>query len=402
MNLSIDPDDQAYRAKFLNWLSENIPSEGTSAEDETYDDWRAQADIFREFQRKLFDAGYAGIHWSKEYGGQGGTLMQHIIVTEELSANYPWKMFDGLSVGLVAPTLLSRGTEEQKKEFIPKILSGEHIWCQGFSEPNAGSDLANLSTSAVRIGDRYVVNGQKVWTSIGHLADFCILVVRTDPTVGKHKGLSYLLVDMKSPGVTVRPIKQITGEAEYNEIFFDDVEVPVDRLVGKENEGWLIAITTLMFERIMNEISIVPKLQQTLDRLIDLASNTSRYSQPMIKDPVYRQKIALLQVDLEVMRLNQYRNLATLLKGEMPGPEGSIGKIFWSELNQRMQETAMEIMGPYSQLLKGSKYAEDNGKWTFDFLRARGNTIEGGTTEIQKNIIGERVLGLPKDTVRRN
>lgn len=402
MNLSMDPDDQAYRAKFLNWLSENIPSEGTLAEVETSDDWCAQAEIFRKFQRKLFAAGYAGIHWSKEYGGQSGTLMQHIIVTEELSANYPWKMFDGLSVGLVAPTLLSRGTEEQKKEFIPKILSGEHIWCQGFSEPNAGSDLANLSTSAVRIGERYVVNGQKVWTSIGHLADFCILVVRTDPTVGKHKGLSYLLVDMKSPGVTVRPIKQITGEAEYNEIFFDNVEVPFDRLVGKENEGWLIAITTLMFERIMNEISILPKLQQTLDRLIDLASNTTRNGQPMIKDPVYRQKIALLQVDLEVMRLNQYRNLATLLKGEMPGPEGSIGKIFWSELNQRMQETAMEIMGPYSQLLKGSKYAEDNGKWTFDFLRARGNTIEGGTTEIQKNIIGERVLGLPKDTVRRN
>lgn len=402
MNLTMNPDDQAYRAKFLNWLSENIPSEGTSAEDETSDDWYAQAEIFRKFQRKLFDAGYAGIHWSTEYGGQNGTLMQHIIVTEELSANYPWKMFDGLSVGLVAPTLLSRGTEEQKKEFIPKILSGEHIWCQGFSEPNAGSDLANLSTSAVRIGERYVVNGQKVWTSIGHLADFCILVVRTDPTVGKHKGLSYLLVDMKSPGVTVRPIKQITGEAEYNEIFFDNVEVPFDRLVGKENEGWLIAITTLMFERIMNEISILPKLQQTLDRLIDLASNTTRNGQPMIKDPVYRQKIALLQVDLEVMRMNQYRNLATLLKGEMPGPEGSIGKIFWSELNQRMQETAMEIMGPYSQLLKGSKYAEDNGKWTFDFLRARGNTIEGGTTEIQKNIIGERVLGLPKDTVRRN
>lgn len=402
MNLTMSPDDQAYRAKFLNWLSENIPSEVALSNDDTPEDWYAEVKIFQKFQRKLFDAGYAGIHWSKEYGGQSGTLMQHIIVTEELSANYPLKMFDGISVGLVAPTLLSRGTEEQKKEFIPKILSGEHIWCQGFSEPNAGSDLANLSTSAVLRGERYIVNGQKVWTSIGHLADFCILVVRTDPTVGKHKGLSYLLVDMKSPGVTVRPIKQITGEAEYNEIFFDNVEVPLDRLVGKENEGWLIAITTLMFERIMNEISILPKLQKTLDRLIDLANITIRNGQPILKDPVYRQKIALLQVDLEVMRLNQYRNLSTLLKGEMPGPEGSIGKIFWSELNQRMQETALEIMGPYSQLRKGSKFAKDNGKWIFDFLRARGNTIEGGTTEIQKNIIGERVLGLPKDAVRRN
>ncbi|MBC2721512.1 MAG: acyl-CoA dehydrogenase family protein [Desulfosporosinus sp.] len=348
MNLTMSPDDQMYRAKFLNWLKENIPTEVAWAEEDISEDWQTQAEIFRNFQRKLFDAGYAGIHWPKEYGGQSGTLMQHIIVTEELSANYPWKMFDSLSVGLVAPTLLSRGTEEQKREFIPKILSGEHIWCQGFSEPNAGSDLANLSTSAVRMGDRYIVNGQKVWTSIGHLADYCILVVRTDPKASKHKGLSYLLVDMKSPGVTVRPIKQITGEAEYNELFFDNVEVPLDRLVGKENEGWLIAITTLMFERIMNEVSILPKLQKSLDRLIDLASNTIRNGQVIIKNPVYRQKIALLQVDVEVMRLNQYRNLATLLKGEMPGPEGSIGKIFWSELNQRMQETALANFDPLS------------------------------------------------------
>ena len=401
MNFTMSPEDQAYRAKFLNWLRENIPAEAASLADDLQEDWQAQAKIFRKFQRKLYDAGYAGIHWAKEYGGQGGSLMQHIIVTEEISSNYPLKMLDTLSVGLVASTLLSRGTEAQKKEFIPKILSGEHIWCQGFSEPNAGSDLANLSTSAVRTGDRYLVNGQKVWTSIGHLADFCIVVVRTDSTVGKHKGLSYLLVDMKSPGVTVRPIKQITGEPEYNELFFDKLRFPSIDSWAK-NEGWLIAITTLMFERIMNEITILPKLQKSLDNLIQLAKTTVRNGRPIIKNPVYRQKLALLQVDLEVMRLNQYRNLSTLLKGEMPGPEGSIGKIFWSELNQRMQETALEIMGPYSQLMKGSKFAKDNGKWGFDFLRARGNTIEGGTTEIQKNIIGERVLGLPKDAVRRN
>jgi len=310
----MSPEDQAYRAKFLNWLRENIPAEAASLADDLQEDWQAQAKIFRKFQRKLYDAGYAGIHWAKEYGGQGGSLMQHIIVTEEISSNYPLKMLDTLSVGLVASTLLSRGTEAQKKEFIPKILSGEHIWCQGFSEPNAGSDLANLSTSAVRTGDRYLVNGQKVWTSIGHLADFCIVVVRTDSTVGKHKGLSYLLVDMKSPGVTVRPIKQITGEPEYNELFFDNVEVPIDRLVGKENEGWLIAITTLMFERIMNEITILPKLQKSLDNLIQLAKTTVRNGRPIIKNPVYRQKLALLQVDLEVMRLNQYRNLSTLIQ----------------------------------------------------------------------------------------
>lgn len=400
MQLSMSPEEQAYKEQFLFWLKENLPPEFASPDYEPPADWHEQAKIFRSMQRKLFEAGYAGINWPKEYGGQGGTLMQHIIVTEALSANYPLKMFDSLSVGLVAPTLLARGTEEQKKEFIPKILSGEHIWCQGFSEPNAGSDLANLTTSAVRKGDHYIVNGQKVWTSLAHVADFAVLVVRTDPTVKKHKGLSYLLVDMKSPGVTVRPIKQITGEAEYNEMFFDNVKVPVERRVGKENEGWLIAITTLMFERIMNEIRILPKFQKTLEGMIDLARNTPRAGRPLIKDPVVRQKIARLQVDLEVMRLNQYRNLSTLLKGEMPGPEGSIGKIYWSELNQRLQATALEIMGPYAQLTQGSSWAKDNGKWVYDFLRSKGNTIEGGTTEIQKNIIGERVLGLPKDAVR--
>ncbi len=400
MDLSISPADQAYRSKFRGWLNENLPTEFAKPDYMSLDDWNGKARTFREVQLKLFAAGYTGVHWPTEYGGQGGTLMQHIIVTEELSASHPLRFIDGLSMGLVAPTLLSRGTEAQKKEFIPKLLSGEHIWCQGFSEPNAGSDLANVKTSAVRDGDKYIVNGQKVWNTIAHIADYCVVVVRTNPNVPKHKGLSYLLIDMKSPGVIVRPIKQITEDAEYNEIYFDNVEVPADRLVGQENEGWNIAITTLMFERIMGDISTVPVFQKGLNNIIRLASNTLRKGKPIIKDPIYRQKLARLQVDLEVMRTNMYRNLSTLLKGEMPGPEGSIGKIFWSEFNQRLQETALEIMGPYGQLMKGSKWAKDDGRFAFEFLRARGNTIEGGTTEVQKNIIGERVLGLPKDSAR--
>lgn len=400
MDMTISQADRDYRSKLIEWLNENLPPEFAEPDYEPPADWNAKAKIYRQVQRKLYEAGYAGVNWPKKYGGQDGSLMQHIITTEELSVRHPLKSVEVVTVGMAGPTLLSRGTEAQKQEFIPKMLSGEHIWCQGFSEPNAGSDLAGLKTAAVRKGDRYIVDGQKVWTSMGHVADFCILVVRTDPNVAKHKGLSYLLVDMKSPGVTVRPIQQITGDSEFNETFFDNVEVPVERLVGKENEGWKIAITTLMFERIMADVSTVPRYQKNLDGLIRLAGNTPRNGRPILKDPVFRQKLAKLQVDMEVMRMNMYRNISTLLKGEMPGPEGSIGKLFWSELNQRMTEAAMELMGPYGQLTKGSKWAKDKGQWVFEFLRARANTIEGGTSEIQRNIIGERVLGLPKDSAR--
>ena len=302
--------------------------------------------------------------------------------------------------GMAVPVLFTCGTEEQKKKYLPKILDGTHIWCQGFSEPDAGSDVANVSTMAIKEGDRYIVNGQKVWTSAAHMSDYCLLLVRTDPDSAKHKGLSYLLVDMKAPGVDVRPMTQITGESEFNEIFFDNVEVPVDMLLGQEGMGWQIAITTLMFERVMGDVVIGAAYEKNMERMLDMAANTKRSGRPVIEDPVYRQQLAQSYIEIMALKNHGLRNFSQQLKGGIPGPEGSIGKLLWSEPNQRLSEAALGMQGPNSQVTTGSPWAIDDGLWQYAYLRSKGNTIEAGTSEIQRNIIGERVLGLPKDMSR--
>jgi alkylation response protein AidB-like acyl-CoA dehydrogenase len=301
---------------------------------------------------------------------------------------------------MAVPVLFTCGTEEQKKKFLPKILDGTHIWCQGFSEPDAGSDVANVSTMAIKEGDRYIVNGQKVWTSAAHMSDYCLLLVRSDPDSAKHKGLSYLLVDIKAPGVDVRPMTQITGESEFNEIFFDNVEVPVDMLLGQENMGWQIAITTLMFERVMGDVVIGAAYEKNMERMLDMAANTKRSGRPVIEDPVYRQQLAQSFIEIMALKNHGLRNFSQQLKGGIPGPEGSIGKLLWSEPNQRLSEAALGMQGPGSQVTTGSPWAVDDGLWQYAYLRSKGNTIEAGTSEIQRNIIGERVLGLPKDMSR--
>jgi alkylation response protein AidB-like acyl-CoA dehydrogenase len=260
--------------------------------------------------------------------------------------------------------------------------------------------LANLGARADKDGDTYVINGQKTWSSFAHIADWCILLARTDASLAKHRGLSYFLLDMKRPGVEVRPIMNIAGDAEFNEIFLEDVRVPEAMRVGKEGDGWKVALTTLGHERYLGEVAMASTFRKEYDELVDLARKMKKDGKPTSKDPLFRQKLAQCYIELAVMRYNGYRNMSRLAKGDMPGPEGSIGKLFWSELHQRMTEVAMDIMGPYHQLTVGSKYVLDNGKWEFHFLRAKGNTIEQGTSEIQKTIIGERVLGLPKDSAR--
>jgi alkylation response protein AidB-like acyl-CoA dehydrogenase len=283
------------------------------------------------------------------------------------------------------------GTAEQQKRHLQKILTAEELWCQGFSEPNAGSDLANLQTRAVLDGDHFVVNGQKVWTSMGHVADWCFLLVRTDSSGAKHKGISFLLVDMKTPGITVRPLRQITGEAEFNETFFDNVRVPRDNLVGKLHEGWSVAITTLAYERDLLTFIRHISLRNALHRLVKLAQQRGRNT-----DPVLRQKIAELWIGEQALQLNGYRSLTKILRGGAPGPEGSTSKLFWSHLDQELALTATQVIGPYSQIAGGA-WAPDDGQWQFYELLARASGIRAGTTEILKNILGERVLGLPKD-----
>lgn len=399
MEFKLTPEEEAYRQKLRDWLKDNLPEGYGTSSWKLPETWEEKAKWFRIWHKKLFDAGYAAITWPKKYGGQEGTEMQHFIVTEELGKLDVVDHLNAIGFGMAGPTIFVCGTEKQKEYYLPRLFNGEHIWCQGFSEPNAGSDLAALTTRAVRDGDDYVINGQKVWTSMAHIADYCILVVRTNTQVPKHKGLSYFIVPMKTPGITVRPLRQITGESEFNEVYFDDTRIPREHMVGEENQGWQIAITTLMYER--SGAATYAPFRRSVDELMDMAKKTYYRGNIASKDPIIRQKLAQFFIEVEIMKYNSYRSLTKQLRGEVPGPEGSIGKLYWSEFNKRMQEFAMEIQGPYHQILKGSEHAIDDGKWQHGFLRSRANTIEAGTSEIVKNIIGERVLGLPKDAARQ-
>jgi alkylation response protein AidB-like acyl-CoA dehydrogenase len=344
----------------------------------------------------MYEAGWTGIHWPKEYGGRGASLIQQTVFIQEMARAGAPPLINVLGLSLLGPTLIAYGTEAQKQRFLSNILSADEIWCQGYSEPNAGSDLAALRTEAVLDGNHFVVNGQKTWTSFGHYADWCFAVVRTDPDLPKHKGLTYMLVDMHSPGVSVRPLKQMTGESEFNDVIFQDVRVPLDNVVGKVNGGWEIAIATLMFERGTLGASLQITFKRQIERLIELSRTIRRNGSAASDDPIIRQKLAQIYTEIEVFRLNQMRTLTRMNKTGVPGAEGSIQKIFWSEMNQRMQQVAMEILGPYGQLTNESEYAIDHGQWAHAYLRSRGNTIEAGTSEIQRNIIGHFVLGLPK------
>jgi alkylation response protein AidB-like acyl-CoA dehydrogenase len=395
MDFTLTPEQEAFRDGVRSWLKANIP-----------DDWtkfglsevpRPEAyDFLRRWQRTLYDAGFVGLTWPKEYGGQGLTFLEEMILNQEMALQKAPPMLNVLGVGMAGPTIIAYGTEEQKKRYPAKILSCEEIWCQGYSEPNAGSDLASLQTRAVKDGDHWIVNGQKVWTSLAHIADWMMLLARTDPDAAKHKGITYFLLDMKTPGVTVKPLRQLTGDAEFNEVFFDNVRVHESCVLGGVNNGWAVGLTTLMYERLALGFGLQVRLRISVDQLIDMARRMEKNGRTLTKDPVMRQKLAQLWIDTESLKYTGARAVTRLLRGELPGPEASTGKMMWVETHQRLQELAMEIQGPYSQLARGSAPAVDNGVWQYSFLRSRANSIEGGTTEVQKNIIGERVLGLPK------
>ena len=401
MDFRLTPEQEAFREEFVSWLEKNLPNDWDPSRYRNYDSQEEWGRAYQNFQRRLFDGGYTAMHYAKEYGGQGKTLMDEVIVSQALFSTCPELRIPGVVThGMVVPTIFTCGNEEQKREFLPKILDGTHIWCQGFSEPDAGSDMANVSTQAVRENDHYIINGQKVWTSFAHLADYCIMLVRTDPNVARHKGLSYFLLDMKSHGVEVRPMTQITGEAEFNELFFDDVRVPEEMRVGEEGQGWQIAITTLMFERVLGDAIMGAAYETNVQKMIEMASQTKRSGIPVIEDPIFRQQLAQAYIEVMVLKYHGLRSLSNQLKTKIPGPEGSIGKLLWSEPNQRITEAAIGMQGPNSQIMGGSPWTIQDGYWQYSFLRAKGNTIEAGSSEILRNIIGERVLGLPKDVSR--
>jgi alkylation response protein AidB-like acyl-CoA dehydrogenase len=391
MDLNLTPNEQKFRDEFRKWLEQNAPPLWTGVGSTSSEGNGAYIVYLRDWQRRLYEDGWAGISWPKEYGGRGATLMEQAIFQAELArANTP-PLIGTIGLSLVGPTIIAMGTNEQKSRYLSPILSGEEIWCQGFSEPNAGSDLAALGTRAVREGDDFIVNGQKIWTSFAQMADWCLLLVRTDTAAPKHKGITCLLVDMKSQGVSVRPLRQMPGDEGFNEVFFSNVRVGASQVLGQVNGGWTTAITALMNERANLGTGAQVVFKRNLNALIALARKTERNGKPASDDPLVRQKLAQAYIELEILRLNTNRALTSLSKNGVPGPEGSTQKLYWSEMNQRTQQIAQEILGPYGQLKNF-----DSGRWEYGYLRARGNTIEAGTSEIQRNIIAERVLGLPK------
>jgi alkylation response protein AidB-like acyl-CoA dehydrogenase len=396
MDFKLSPEQEAFRDEVRAWLRANLPPDWASRP--TTDIPRAEMYEFgRMWQRKMYEAGLLGLTWPKEYGGRGLTWLDELIFHQELTLHKAPPPLNILGIGMAGPTIIAYGTEAQKKRYLQKILTGEEIWCQGYSEPNAGSDLASLQTRAVRDGDHFVINGQKAWTSLAHIADWMMLLARTDANAPKHKGITYFLLDMHLPGVTVRPLRQITGDAEFNEVFFENVRVPAANVLGELHQGWRVGITTLMYERLALGFGLQARFQIALDATLGLAKRMHRNGGPAARDPVMRQKLAQLVIDNAVFKYTAARAITKLLKGEIPGAEASVGKVWWCDRHQALQEVAQELLGIHGQIGRGSPWAVDDGIWQYSFLRSRGNSIEGGTTEIQRNIIGERVLGLPKD-----
>ena len=394
MDFKYSDEDEAFRREFRGWLEANMPRDWRDDGELSDPDTKSEFERRRAWHRKLYDGGWMCIHWPREFGGRGASMMQQFIYHQELDRAKAPPVVNFQGIARVGPTLMQWGTPEQKARFIPKIPSAEEIWCQGLSEPNHGSDLAAVETRAVDNGDHFVVNGSKVWTSNAHHADFSTLLCRSDTAAPKHRGLSYLLVDLKTPGVTIRPLVQITGESGFNQVYFEDVIVPKSNLVGQENQGWQVAITNMMFERTIHggRTDMMVEVRQ----LGELARQVERNGHPAIEDGYVRERIAAFACEAEGLKYTSLRQLTRQLRGLPPGPEGSVMKLGTTELNLRIQKFAMELLGPYSQFEYRAPGSIDRGKWSHRMLAARRGTIAAGTNEIQHNIIGERVLGLPK------
>src|SRR3954447_14167412 len=407
MDLSYPAEAEQYRKEVRGWLEENLPAGWF---DDGFEMSAEERAAFNEqWPRKLYEGGWICATWPKEYGGKGLTTMEGVVVAEEFARARAPMRADFFGDTLVGPTLLQWGTEEQKREFLPKILRGETRWCQGFSEPNSGSDLASLKTSAVLDGDEWIINGQKVWTTGGHHADYCFLLTRTDPDAPKHKGISYLLVPMRQPGVEVRGIVQPDGTAEFCEVFFDDARCPKDNVVGGVNNGWKVANSTLAFERGMSATTGYRRFEEEWKLMVAAARERG-----VIGDPDIRQRLAQYYTKVQILRTNGLRSLSTTLmdkKDPSIGALGALNKMFWSEMHKAAMELALDIYGAESLLIDSGPEA---GSWPgamrdkrrdgypvspmmSSFFFSRSETIWGGTSQIQRNIVGERVLGLPKE-----
>ena len=402
MNPSYSAEAESYRSEVQAFLAKHLPKDWKgigSLEGEAYEKF------VKQWRSTIAGAGFLAPGWPKEYGGGGLSALEQVIVAEEFArAGVPTgTQNDVFGIQMLGNTLLLFGTEEQKRHYLPRIISGDDIWCQGYSEPNAGSDLSNVGLKAVLDGDEWVLNGQKIWTSSGHLADHIFTLARTDADAPKHKGISFILVDMRQPGIEVRPIKMISGEKEFNEVFYTDVRVPKENVVGGVNNGWAVAMGLLGFERGEAAATAPIRFQGELDRLLAMAVERGKS-----KDARTRQRLADAHIKVQVMRYLGMRTLTKFLGGHHPGPESAIFKVYWSEYHRRLTELAVEILGmdalaPTGRRSTSAFQTDDTGapnssnSWVMTFLHARAGTIYAGSSEIQRNILGEMVLGLPKE-----
>ena len=398
MDFRDKPEEAAFRHEVRQFLKDELPdrfrgvgvSEGLGR-----NDVRSRFGELKEWRTKLADKGWIAPAWPQEYGGAGFSVMQQFIMNEEFAENRAPQV-GGMGTSMIGPTLIVHGSEEQKQEHLSRILSGEVQWCQGFSEPESGSDLASLQTRAVRDGDDYVISGQKIWTSGAQYSHWMFMLARTDPEAPKHKGISYFMLDMKSPGVTVRPLVNMAGSAAFNEVFFDNVRVPAKNLVGEENRGWYIGVTTLDFER--SSIGSAVGLRLQVEGLITFAREHTKDRQSNLDgQPALRYELADRLVEANVARLLSYRVVTMQNKGLVPNHEASMTKLYASELNQRIARTAIKVTGLYGQLMPGSEWAAAKGRYGSSYVQTLASTIAGGTSEVQRGIIATRGLGLPRD-----
>jgi alkylation response protein AidB-like acyl-CoA dehydrogenase len=391
MDLTPTEAERALRDECRAWLREHLPWEYGQGLPPRFDDLADEVAFGREWQAELAAGRWVGVAWPEEYGGRDAGPVGHYIVTEELARARAPELVGRIGVNLVGPTILARGTPEQQAQWLPKILSAQELWCQLFSEPDAGSDLASLTTRATRTEGGWLLNGQKVWTSYAQFADWGVCLARTDPDAPKNQGISYLVVDMRDPGVEVRPLHQITDECDFNEVFFSDVFVPEDRIIGPEHEGWQVANQTLTHERGVNPRQLVVHTQ-LVEELLRLANDNGSFD-----DHRRAQRLAEAFVEVQIFRLHNWRSISRTAKGEAPGPVGTINKVWWSEMSKRLHDTAMTVLGPAAPLWRGASDNPGEGAWQRSWLYYQASSIWAGTNEIQRNLIGERALGLPRE-----
>jgi len=387
VDFNFPEESEIFRREFRSWLEANLDERFLASASSGLEIMPDQLEVRRGWNRLLADARYAAISWPEEYGGRGAGVVEQVVFSEEMARAGAPNTLNPIGLANIAPSIMQWGTFEQKAKYLGRMLRGDDIWCQGFSEPDAGSDLASLQTRADLDGDHFVVNGQKIWNTLGHMADWCELLVRTDSSVSKHAGISALLVNMHSPGIEVRPLRNIVGGQDFNELFFKDVSVPVTALLGPLNQGWSVAMTTLTYER-GGVASLAIGMARQVDRLVELARTTKQSGGVAADDPRIRQLLAETYADVELLRLVSYRAISNVLHDRPPGPESSIGKLHWTNVSNRIADVAAEILGP----------SANEGDWGTGRVAVRSNSIAGGTTQVNKNIVAQRILGLPRST----